>query len=173
MFFFLWLKKVSLRPRWGSNPQSSDSKSDALSVGPCGLEAFCSNLPQLPWHALCMDYVLFYCVGAPRSLSYHVCTRHPRCLTGSSLITQSARSIVCSIEKIDHRGIRTPNLLIRSQTPYPLGHAALKLIVLIYLKCLGMHCVCIMFSSVALVLRAVCLIMCVLGIRDVWLEVLW
>ena len=24
----------------------------------------------------------------------------------------------------DHRGIRTPNLLIRSQTPYPLGYAA-------------------------------------------------
>ena len=27
-------------------------------------------------------------------------------------------------KKVDHRGIRTPNLLIRSQTPYPLGHAA-------------------------------------------------
>ena len=28
-------------------------------------------------------------------------------------------------EKIDHDGIRTHNLLIRSQTPYPLGHAAM------------------------------------------------
>ena len=28
------------------------------------------------------------------------------------------------IEIYDHRGIRTPNLLIRSQTPYPLGYAA-------------------------------------------------
>ena len=26
--------------------------------------------------------------------------------------------------KIDHDGTRTRNLLIRSQTPYPLGHAA-------------------------------------------------
>ena len=26
--------------------------------------------------------------------------------------------------KNDHEGIRTLNLLIRSQTPYPLGHAA-------------------------------------------------
>ena len=28
------------------------------------------------------------------------------------------------IKKYDHEGTRTPNLLIRSQTPYPLGHAA-------------------------------------------------
>ena len=27
-------------------------------------------------------------------------------------------------EKLDHDGIRTHNLLIRSQAPYPLGHAA-------------------------------------------------
>ena len=29
-------KKVSDRPRWDSNPQSSDSKSDAVSIGPRG-----------------------------------------------------------------------------------------------------------------------------------------
>ena len=29
--------------------------------------------------------------------------------------------------KIDHDGIRTHNLLIRSQTPYPLGHATVGL----------------------------------------------
>ena len=28
------------------------------------------------------------------------------------------------MKKIDHDGTRTHNLLIRSQTPYPLGHAA-------------------------------------------------
>ena len=29
-----------------------------------------------------------------------------------------------NLEKLDHDGIRTHNLLIRSQAPYPLGHAA-------------------------------------------------
>ena len=29
----------------------------------------------------------------------------------------------------DHEGIRTLNLLIRSQTPYPLGHAATRVLV--------------------------------------------
>ena len=33
-------------PRWGSNPQSSDSKSDALSIGPRG-RCLCRNLA---WH---------------------------------------------------------------------------------------------------------------------------
>ena len=39
-------------------------------------------------------------------------------------------------KKIDHRGIRTPNLLIRSQTPYPLGHAAMC----------PVNCICCLFS---------------------------
>ena len=39
-------------------------------------------------------------------------------------------------KKIDHRGIRTPNLLIRSQTPYPLGHAAIC----------PVNCFCCLFS---------------------------
>ena len=30
------MENGKLRPRWGSNPQSSDSKSDALSIGPRG-----------------------------------------------------------------------------------------------------------------------------------------
>ena len=36
-------------------------------------------------------------------------------------------------EKVDHRGIRTPNFLIRSQTPYPLGHAAMHPVNQLYL----------------------------------------
>ena len=36
----------------------------------------------------------------------------------------SSTSFRHCIQKFNHRGIRTPNLLIRSQTPYPLGYAA-------------------------------------------------
>ena len=31
---------------------------------------------------------------------------------------------ISNLTKLDHDGIRTHNLLIRSQAPYPLGHAA-------------------------------------------------
>ena len=38
------------RPRWGSNPQSSDSKSDALSIGPRGHVNICD----------CFIYIIIY-----------------------------------------------------------------------------------------------------------------
>ena len=45
-------------------------------------------------------------------------------------------------QKVDHRGIRTPNLQIRSQTLYPFGHAAM---------CTA-NCVCCLFSCQVLFL---------------------
>ena len=84
-----------------SNPQVSDSKSDALSVGPCGLVS-CQLyllLVQLPSVVPCNDSI--------------------------------SKNFFCVKQKVDLRGIRTPNLLIRSQTPYPLGHASCQLYLLL------------------------------------------
>ena len=36
---------------------------------------------------------------------------------------ESSISSIGYVQENDHDGIRTHNLLIRSQTPYPLGHA--------------------------------------------------
>ena len=60
----------------------------------------------------------------------------------SLVMTRFLRTFLCVKQKVDHRGIRTPNLLIRSQTPYPLGHAAM---------CTA-NCVCYLFSCQVLFL---------------------
>ena len=52
------------------------------------------------------------------------------------VMTRFLRTFLCVKQKVDHRGIRTPNLLIRSQTPYPLGHTAM---------CTA-NCICCLFS---------------------------
>ena len=41
-------KKRDYRPRWDSNPQSSDSKSDAVSIGPRGRAHIC-----MFWEMIC------------------------------------------------------------------------------------------------------------------------
>ena len=45
LYTIIFLNSISLQnwPRWGSNPQSSDSKSDALSIGPRG-RCSCFNI---------------------------------------------------------------------------------------------------------------------------------
>ena len=94
------------RPQRDSNPQSSNSKSDALSVGPCG-------------HASCQLYLLL--VQLPSVVS---------CIDSISKTFPSVR------QNVYNRGIRTPNLLIRSQTLYPLGHAAMY----------SVNCICYLFN---------------------------
>ena len=47
------------------------------------------------------------------------------CQVLSLVLTPILKSFFCDKQKVDHSGIRTPNLLIRSQTPYPSGHAAM------------------------------------------------
>ena len=47
------------------------------------------------------------------------------------VMTRFLRTFLCVKQKVDHRGIRTPNLLIRSQTPYPLGHVYCQLYLLL------------------------------------------
>ena len=49
LYTIIFLNSISLQnwPRWGSNPQSSDSKSDALSIGPRGR---CSILNIFDWY---------------------------------------------------------------------------------------------------------------------------
>ena len=47
------------------------------------------------------------------------------CQVLSLVMTRFLRSFLCVKQKIDDSWIRTPNFLIRSQTPYPLGHAAM------------------------------------------------
>ena len=47
------------------------------------------------------------------------------CQVLSLVLTPFLRSFLCVKQKVDDSGIRTPNLLIRSQTPYPLGLAAM------------------------------------------------
>lgn len=49
-----------------------------------------------------------------------------KCLFVCLFFTRSRKSSLCN----DHEGTRTLNLLIRNQTPYPLGHAALPLLLL-------------------------------------------
>ena len=58
------------------------------------------------------------------------------CQVLSLVLTPFLRNFLCVKQKLDHRGIRTPNLLIRSQTPYPLGHAAMC----------SVNCICCLFS---------------------------
>ena len=53
------------------------------------------------------------------------------CQVLSLVLTLFLRSFLCVKQKVDLRGIRTPNLLIRSQTPYPLGHASCQLYLLL------------------------------------------
>ena len=55
------------------------------------------------------------------------------CQVLSLLLTSFVRNFLCVKQNADHRGIRTPNLLIRSQTPYPLGHAAMHPVNQLYL----------------------------------------
>ena len=86
--------QLKSRRQRNSNPQSSDSKSDALSVGPCG-------------HMSCQLYLLL--VQLP---SVVPCNK------------SISKKFFCVKQKVGDSEIRTPNLLIRSQTPYPLDHPA-------------------------------------------------
>ena len=58
------------------------------------------------------------------------------CQVLSLVLTSFVRRFLCVKQKVDHRGIRTPNLLIWSQTPNPLGHAAMY----------PVNCICYLFS---------------------------
>ena len=57
------------------------------------------------------------------------------CLVLSLILTSFVRNFLCVKRNVDHRGIRTPILLIRSQTPYPLGHAAMHPVNQLYVLC--------------------------------------
>ena len=158
------LCQAKCRPQRGSNPQSSDSKSDALSVGPCG-RVSCQLyllLLQLPSVVPCNHSILrsYLCVkqkvddSGIRTPNLLIRSQTPyplgnaamfpvncicylfSCQVLSLVLTPFLRSFLCVKQNVDHRGIRTPNLLIRSQTPYPLGHAAMCLV----------NCICCLFS---------------------------
>ena len=101
------LCQTKSRPQRDSNPQSSDSKSDAL-------PSLCN---ATMCHVNCICYLF-------------------SCQVLSLVLTPFLRSFLCVNQKVDHRGIRTPSLLIRSQTPYPLGHAAMC----------SVNCICCLFS---------------------------
>ena len=58
------------------------------------------------------------------------------CQVLSLVRTRFLRTFLCVKQKVDHRGISTPNLVIRNQTPYPLGHAAMC----------PVNCICCLFS---------------------------
>ena len=58
------------------------------------------------------------------------------CQVLSLVLTPFLRSFLCVKRKVDHREIRTSNILIRSQTPYPLGHPAMY----------PVNCICYLFS---------------------------
>ena len=158
------LCQTKSRPQRDSNPQSSDSKSDALSVGPCG-HVYC-QLYLLLFSCQVLSLVMtrflrtFLCVKqkvdhrgirtpnllirsqAPDPLGHAaMCTANCICCLFSCqvlflVMTRFLRIFLCVKQKVDHRGIRTPNLLIRSQTPYPLGHAAMGTV----------SCICCLFS---------------------------
>ena len=55
------------------------------------------------------------------------------CQVLSLILTSVVRNFLCVKQNVDYRGIRTPNLLIQSQMPYPLGHAAMNLVNQLYL----------------------------------------
>ena len=96
------LCQVKSRRQQDSNPQSSDSKSNALSVGPCG-------------HVSCRLYLLLVQLPSVVSIS----KKFPLCQAKSRPLRDS-----------------NPNLLIRSQTPYPLGLAVMY----------PVNCICYLFS---------------------------
>ena len=157
------LCQAKCRPQRDSNPQSSYSKSDALSVGPCG-HVFCQlylllvQLPSVvPYIAsflrtfLCVkqnvdhegfEPPIFWFEVTPYPLGHAaMCTVNCICCLFSCqvlflVMTRFLRSFLCVKQNVDHRGIRTPNLFIRSQTPYPLSHAAMC----------PVNCICCLFS---------------------------
>ena len=98
------------QPQRDSNPQSSDWKSDALSVGPCGLARGIQVLIAFKRTVLTFQYV-----GCPPKTFLPILQQN---------LSWMLQSLVSTVQKLDHRGNRTPNLLIRSQTSYPLGQAA-------------------------------------------------
>ena len=158
------LRPAKSRPQRVSNSQSSDSESDTLSVGPCGYVS-CQLyllLVRLPSVVPCIESISknFLCVKqkvdykrirspnlllrsqTPYSLGH--LAMYPvtcicylfSCQVLSLVLTSFVRSFLCVKQKVDHRGIRTPNLLIWSQTPNPLGHAAMY----------PVNCICYLFS---------------------------
>ena len=64
------------------------------------------------------------------------------CQVLSLILTSFVRTFLYVKQNVDHRGIRTPNLLIRSQTPDPLGHAVMH----------PVNCICCLFSCQVLYL---------------------
>ena len=154
------LCQAKSRRQQDSNPQSSDSKSDALSVGPCG-HVFCRLyllLVQLP-SVVSISKKFPLCQAKSRplrdsnpNLMIRSQTPYPlglavmypvncicylfSCQVLSLVLTLFLRSFLCVKQKVDLRGIRTPNLMIRSQTPYPLGLAVMY----------PVNCICYLFS---------------------------
>ena len=117
------LCKTKCRPQRDSNPQSSDSKSDALSVGPFGIVSInCVLFVQLPSVIPCKDSIF---KKFPLQEKVDQGIRTPNLLIRSQtpypslILTSFLRTFLCVKQNVDHRGIRTPNILIRSQTPYP------------------------------------------------------
>ena len=94
------------RPQRDSNSQSSDSESDTSSVGPCG-------------YVSCQLYLLL--VQLPSVVP---------------CIESISKNFFCVKQKVDYKGIRSPNLLLPSHTPYPLGHLAMY----------PVTCICYLFS---------------------------
>ena len=151
---FLCVKQKSRRQQ-DSNTLSSDSKSDASSVGPCG-HVFCRLyllLVQLP-SVVSISKKFPLCQAKSRPLRdsnpnllirsqtpypWGLAVMYPvncicylfSCQVLSLVLTLFLRSFLCVKQKVDLRGIRTPSLLIRSQTPYPLGHASCQLYLLL------------------------------------------
>ena len=78
------------------------------------------------------------------------------CQVLSLVLTSFVRTFFCVKQKVDHRGMLTPNLLIRSETPYPLGHAAMY----------PVNCICFVFSCQMLFLVLTFFVRCFLCVKQ-------
>ena len=111
-------QKMKIRRQRDSNPQSLDSKSDALSVWPCvrpkDFEMCRFEMLKMPLFS-CSDEQIFLKNYLRRSS-----------LLSIMMFLSAVHNPKLPSQKMKSRPQRdsNPNLLIRSQTPYPLGHAA-------------------------------------------------
>ena len=132
------MEAEKFRPQRDSNPQSSHSKSDALSVRLCGHKTgalsinkynFASSIDK-KWQAKSFDHRVIRTPNllirslTPYPLGYGAIK--PEHFQSTTIISQVQSIKKWKPKSFDHRGIRAPNLLIRSQTPYPLGYAAMQ-----------------------------------------------
>ena len=133
------LCQTKSRPQRNSNPQSSDSKSDAVSVGPSGNVSCQLNLllVQLPSVVSCIDFLCKkfpFCQTKSRpqnDLNSQFSDSESDTLTvgpcghvssqlyllllqllGIVPCIDFVRTFFCAKQKVDHRGILTPNHLI-------------------------------------------------------------